>query len=86
MLPAPGETSWPAAVVESERSVAGDVFERNGHMDLDWRRRASMMKAGIVVRRRDQTVCSRSVGRAGGKRYVGGGGRWTEFNSYAESG
>jgi hypothetical protein len=43
MLPAPGETSWPAAVVDSERRVAGDVFERNGHIDRDWRRRASMM-------------------------------------------
>lgn len=46
MLPAPGETWWvaaAAAVVESERSVAGDVFDRNGHIDLDWRRRASMI-------------------------------------------
>jgi hypothetical protein len=46
MLPAPGEAWWvaaAAAVVESERSVAGDVFDRNGHMDLDWRRRASIM-------------------------------------------
>jgi hypothetical protein len=46
MLPAPGETSWLAAVVESERSVAGDVLWRNGHMVLDWRRRASMMVNG----------------------------------------
>jgi hypothetical protein len=44
MLPALGETSWLAAVVvESERSVAGDVLWRNGHMVLDWRRRASMI-------------------------------------------
>ena len=46
MLPAPGETWWvaaAAAVVESERSVAGDVFDKNGHIDLDWRRRASMI-------------------------------------------
>jgi len=43
MLPAPGETWWLDAVVESERSVAGDVFERNGHMVLDWRRMDSMM-------------------------------------------
>lgn len=46
MLPALGETSWLAAVVESERSVAGDVLCRNGHMVLDWRRRASMMGNG----------------------------------------
>lgn len=43
MLPALGETSWPAAVVESERSVAGDVLWRNGHIVLDWRRRASIL-------------------------------------------
>jgi hypothetical protein len=34
--------------VESERRVAGDVFERNGHMDLDWRKRASMLVNGGV--------------------------------------
>jgi hypothetical protein len=45
MLPAPGETSWRAAavVVERERSVAGDVLWRNGHMVLDWRKRDSML-------------------------------------------
>lgn len=48
MLPAPGETSWPAAVVESERRVAGEVFERNGHIDLDWRKRASMVVNGVI--------------------------------------
>jgi hypothetical protein len=47
MLPAPGETSWLTAVVESERRVAGDVLERNGHMDLDWRKRASMVDRGV---------------------------------------
>lgn len=41
MLPPPGEALW-ALVVESERRVAGDVFFKNGHMDRDWRRRASM--------------------------------------------
>jgi hypothetical protein len=46
MLPALGETSWEAAVVERERSVAGDVLWRNGHMDLDWRKRASMLVNG----------------------------------------
>lgn len=51
MLPATGETSWPAAVVERERRVAGDVLERNGHMDLDWRKRASMMFNCAVVRK-----------------------------------
>jgi len=59
MLPAPGETSWRAAavvVVERERSVAGDVLCKNGHMDFDWRKRASMlvkcaacMSVGCVV-------------------------------------
>lgn len=43
MLPAPGETSWPAAVVERERRVAGEVLERNGHMVLDCRKSASMV-------------------------------------------
>ena len=42
MLPPPGEASWPAVVVDKERKVAGDVFERNGHMDRDWRRRDSI--------------------------------------------
>lgn len=55
ILPALGETSWLAAVVESERSVAGDVLCRNGHIVLDWRRRASMMVNG--TRRRDWGVC-----------------------------
>jgi hypothetical protein len=49
MLPAPGETAWPAAVVESERRVAGEVLCRNGHMDLDWRKRASMMINGSWI-------------------------------------
>jgi hypothetical protein len=69
MLPAPGETSWPAAVVERERRVAGDVFERNGHMDLDWRKRASMLVNGVFgVRAR----------RCGAQLYatVEGGERW----------
>jgi hypothetical protein len=48
MLPALGETSWPAAVVESERRVAGDVFDRNGHMDLDCRRSASILVDGEI--------------------------------------
>jgi hypothetical protein len=45
MLPALGETSWRAAavVVDRERSVAGDVLCKNGHMDFDWRKRASML-------------------------------------------
>jgi hypothetical protein len=42
MLPAPGDTWWLVAVVESERRVAGDVLWRNGHMDRDWRRIVSM--------------------------------------------
>jgi hypothetical protein len=66
MLPAPGETSWPAAVVESERRVAGDVFERNGHMDLDWRKRASMLVNGVLdagARR----CCARLCGFVGGR-------------------
>jgi hypothetical protein len=50
ILPAPGETSWPAAVadVERERRVAGDVFERNGHIDLDWRKTASMITSCVI--------------------------------------
>jgi hypothetical protein len=56
MLPAPGETSWPAAVVERERRVAGEVFERNGHMVLDWRRRASILVNGVF------RVCARRCG------------------------
>jgi hypothetical protein len=56
MLPAPGETSWPAAVVESERSVAGDVLERNGHMVLDWRRRASMLQIRVTRTARDRSL------------------------------
>ena len=49
ILPAPGETWCSVAVVESERSVAGDVLERNGHMERDWRRMDSM--AGSVDER-----------------------------------
>jgi hypothetical protein len=43
MRPPPGEALWPAFVVDSERSVAGEVFFRKGHMERDWRRRASMV-------------------------------------------
>ena len=34
------------AVVESERSVAGDVLCRNGHMARDWRKMDSMVARG----------------------------------------
>jgi hypothetical protein len=61
MLPALGETSWLAAVVESERSVAGDVLWRNGHMVLDWRRRASMMVNGEGRRKRGEGDFDRCV-------------------------
>jgi len=50
MLPAPGETSWPAAVVERERSVAGEVLERNGQTVLDCRKRVSMAAGGCVAK------------------------------------
>jgi hypothetical protein len=40
MLPPPGE-AWRVEV-ERERSVAGEVFFKNGHMDFDWRSTASM--------------------------------------------
>jgi hypothetical protein len=89
MLPALGETSWEAAVVERERSVAGDVLWRNGHMDLDWRKTASMMvngarrwkvNPGVVTR-----GCDRSHGaEEGEERWVGNGGLgWTQIISYA---
>jgi hypothetical protein len=40
MLPPPGE-AWRVEV-ERERSMAGEVFFKNGHMDFDWRSTASM--------------------------------------------
>jgi hypothetical protein len=40
MLPPPGE-AWRVEV-ERERSIAGEVFFKNGHMDFDWRSTASM--------------------------------------------
>jgi hypothetical protein len=52
MLPAPGDTWCAVAVVESERSVAGDVLERNGHMDRDWRRIDSMTARGVGEERK----------------------------------
>jgi hypothetical protein len=42
MVPPPGE--WRVAV-DRVRSVPGDVFLRNGHMALDWCRRASIMRS-----------------------------------------
>lgn len=42
-MPPPGEAWLRAVVVERDRRVAGDVFCKKGHMDLDWRRTASMI-------------------------------------------
>ena len=42
IVPPPGDC-W--VVVERERRVAGQVFFKNGHRPLDWRRSASMMLA-----------------------------------------
>lgn len=42
MRPPIGEALW-AALVESVRRVAVDVFFRNGHIEADWRRTDSMM-------------------------------------------
>lgn len=41
MLPPHGEAL--RVEVERERRVAGEVFLRNGHIDFDWRRTASMV-------------------------------------------
>ena len=41
MVPPPGET-WRVVVVERDRSVAGDVLLRNGHMERDCLRRDSI--------------------------------------------
>lgn len=70
MLPAPGDTSWLAAVVERERSVAGDVLWRNGHMVLDCRKRASMMEgcAAQLIFRGLVTADRRVVGQEGRER------------------
>ena len=65
MLPAPGDTWWDAAVVESDRRVAGDVLERNGHIDLDWRKRASMM--GNCSGIRWTWIKKRGIKRDGGR-------------------
>ena len=43
IVPPPGETWVRAVEVESERRVAGDVFCKKGHRDLDWRRTASIV-------------------------------------------
>ena len=42
-MPPPGEAWLRAVEVERDRRVAGDVFCKKGHKDLDWRRTASMM-------------------------------------------
>jgi hypothetical protein len=42
MLPPPGEACRAEVEVERERSVAGEVFFRNGHIAFDWRSTASM--------------------------------------------
>jgi hypothetical protein len=47
MVPPPGD--WCVAV-ERERSVAGEVFFRKGHMALDWLKRDSMGGASLRVR------------------------------------
>lgn len=74
MLPAPGETWCSVAVVESERRVAGEVFERNGHMDRDWRRIDSMAAVGAAGGRgigglggegRTERACWRTGGGGG---------------------
>ena len=46
IVPPPGEACWTEVLVESERSVAGDVLFKKGHIARDWRRRASMMTDG----------------------------------------
>jgi hypothetical protein len=77
MLPAPGETWWPVAVVESERKVAGEVLWRNGHMDRDWCSRASMVansSCGTSARKRGGRWARYGRGRCG-EREVKGGGR-----------
>jgi hypothetical protein len=43
IVPPPGETWLRTVEVERERRVAGDVFCKKGHRDLDWRRTASMI-------------------------------------------
>lgn len=49
MLPPQGEEACRAEV-ERARSVAGEVFFKNGHMDFDWRRTASMVAASKRMR------------------------------------
>jgi len=46
MVPPPGDW-W--LVVDSERSVAGDVFFKKGQTPLDWRSRASIVRPRCVV-------------------------------------
>ena len=47
MVPPPGE-AW-RVVVDRVRKVAGEVFWRKGHIERDWRRRASMMALFATV-------------------------------------
>jgi hypothetical protein len=49
MVPPPGDAWVRAVEVERERRVAGDVFCKKGHRDLDWRRTASMMATWLEI-------------------------------------
>lgn len=46
MAPPPGAVCWTLVLVDMERRVAGEVLFKKGHIALDWRRRASMVKVG----------------------------------------
>jgi hypothetical protein len=70
MLPPPGE-AWRVEV-ERERSVAGEVFFKNGHMDFDWRSTASM--AG----RRADWIAQQLGGWVFGDIFEGGVVVWSE--------
>lgn len=73
MVPPPGEG---CVAVESERSAAGDVFFRKGHMALDWLKSDSMVGARAAGESRcgvvagvgkwnwgQETVCGNADGR-----------------------
>ena len=47
MAPPPGAVCWTLVLVDMDLRVAGEVLFKNGHMALDWRRRASMVEVGF---------------------------------------
>lgn len=58
IMPPPDAVPWTLLLVDSERRVAGLVVCRNGHMDRDWRRRASMFEYRFLKYRKSKSIKS----------------------------